>query len=48
LSSKAALKYSGNEINAMRDVASAYQQRSVHSFESALEKYPKGKLCPLN
>ena len=42
LSNKTALKYSGTSINAMRDVAAAYQDRSVHSFEAALNKYPKG------
>eukprot|EP01080_Neovahlkampfia_damariscottae_P002270 gene2270-2444_t len=41
LSSKTALKYSGDSINSMRDVAAAYQDRSVHAFEAALDKYPK-------
>lgn len=39
LSGKNALKYSGNEINSMREVATAYQARSLHEFETALSKY---------
>lgn len=39
LSGKNALKYTGNDILAMKAVAGAYQERSLHSFEETLKQY---------
>lgn len=41
LSSKNALKYGGDDVEAMRGIAHAAQTRSLHAFEEVLNKYPK-------
>ncbi|KAF0974045.1 hypothetical protein FDP41_006655 [Naegleria fowleri] len=39
LSSKTALNYTGREVESMKAVSSAYQERSLHAFERALIEY---------
>ncbi|CAI5508325.1 unnamed protein product [Closterium sp. Naga37s-1] len=39
IASKAALKYTGDEVDAMKTVATAHSQRSLKSFEEALRTY---------
>lgn len=41
LNSKAALKYLGPEMDAMKQVARAYKERSLHDFERALNSFPQ-------
>ncbi|KAL9657069.1 hypothetical protein ABK040_002695 [Willaertia magna] len=48
LSTKTALKYTGREVDSMRAVSVAYQERSLHSFEDALREYERElKLDPI-
>lgn len=42
MSGKMALRYAGDQLDAMRAVALAYQHRSLNEFEAALDKYQKG------
>lgn len=44
LSGKTALRYSGSDIEAMKAVASAHQNRNLQEFETALATYTHGKL----
>ncbi len=39
LSSKAAIKYHGIELEALRAIATAYKNRSLKEFDSVMEKY---------
>jgi 26S proteasome regulatory subunit N6 len=39
---KIASKYQGNEVEAMKAVANAYQNRSLKDFEAALVKFKNG------
>lgn len=43
LNSKVALKYRGVEVEAMKAIASAHQNRSLQEFEQALAAYRDGK-----
>lgn len=43
VNSKVALKYAGADIDAMRAIASAHQNRSLSDFETALSKFKDGK-----
>jgi 26S proteasome regulatory subunit N6 len=40
---KVALKYAGSEIEAMKAVALAHQNRNLQEFENALATYPNGE-----
>lgn len=40
-SGKLALKYAGKEIDAMKSIAQAHINRSLHEFERALNEYPQ-------
>lgn len=44
LQGKNALKYSGAEVDAMRAVSNAYQNRSLDTFEIALKNYKSRKI----
>jgi len=44
LNSKVALKYRGVEVEAMKAIAVAHQNRSLQEFEQALATYREGKL----
>jgi 26S proteasome regulatory subunit N6 len=44
LNSKVALKYRGVEVDAMKAVATAHQNRSLQEFEQALAAYRDGEL----
>lgn len=44
LSGKVALRYSGADIEAMKAVASAHQNRNLQEFETALATYTAGSL----
>jgi 26S proteasome regulatory subunit N6 len=39
LSSKNALKYAGPQIDSIRDISNAFQERSLHAFDETLKKY---------
>jgi len=41
LNAKNALKYQTTDIEAMREVARAYKERSLHSYDRVLAKYPR-------
>lgn len=43
ITGKVALKYAGSEVEAMKAVANAHQNRSLQEFETALATYPNGK-----
>lgn len=43
ITGKVALKYAGSEVEAMKAVANAHQNRSLQEFETALATYPVGK-----
>jgi hypothetical protein len=43
ITGKVALKYAGSEVEAMKAVANAHQNRSLKEFENALATYPNGK-----
>jgi 26S proteasome regulatory subunit N6 len=43
IAGKMALKYRGPELEAMKAIADAHQERSIQSFEKALATYTKGK-----
>jgi hypothetical protein len=43
MNNKIALRYAGPEIDAMKAVASAHQNRSLLEFEQAMNKYKEGK-----
>lgn len=45
---KAALKYAGVEIEAMKAVANAHQNRNLQEFETALATYTDGKMMIVN
>lgn len=47
LSGKVALRYSGPDIDAMKAVASAHQNRNLQEFETALANYTNGKHFPI-
>ena len=40
LTSKLALKYAGEQVDALRAVANASRERSLHTFEDAKAKFP--------
>lgn len=42
VSGKLALKYQGPELNAMKAIADAHQERSLSAFEKALKTFTKG------
>lgn len=44
---KMAQKYPGRDIEAMKAVAKAHEERSLEKFEIALKEYKGGELCPL-
>ncbi len=43
MNSKVALKYRGIEVEAMKAIALAHQNRSLQEFEQALATYREGK-----
>lgn len=41
ISSKAGIKYAGEEVDSMAAVAKAYADRSLHAFQAALDSHPQ-------
>lgn len=44
INGKLALRYAGADVEAMKAVATAHQNRSLQDFETALKTYPSGML----
>jgi 26S proteasome regulatory subunit N6 len=47
INGKLALRYAGREVDAMKAVATAHQNRSLNEFETALTTYREGDYCSL-